>query len=303
MYCPKCGTENPDNAQVCQSCNYGLTSSSTTAPAPATKTSGLAITSLVLGILSILFTVFTGIAAIILGIVALSKIGKSAGHLKGKGLAITGIAVPAAWMLIVVLAILMHVLFSPRMGVTLSQEEEDSGYSVWFSKPLEWKWDFDEHGVCRCDFEQISAGGPVTAVFKGTTRSAIFKGVITAGHERLSAPGLEGVISGEQVVNLTRVAADRGKETVCVTGEFVKTAKPARCRILDAIVGDDNVRLLVEGSVPLSRGVVLFAPRSLIHNESSSRATFTFVLSSGNQVTVPPGSALAISASGDLSCK
>jgi hypothetical protein len=26
MYCPKCGKENPDNAQLCQSCNYVLTS-------------------------------------------------------------------------------------------------------------------------------------------------------------------------------------------------------------------------------------------------------------------------------------
>ncbi|MHC4486658.1 MAG: zinc-ribbon domain-containing protein, partial [Planctomycetota bacterium] len=51
MYCPKCGTENPDDAQLCRSCSWVLTSTSTTAPAPDAKTSGLAITALVLGIL------------------------------------------------------------------------------------------------------------------------------------------------------------------------------------------------------------------------------------------------------------
>lgn len=58
----------------------------------ATRTSGLAITSLVLGILSFLFSILTGIPAIICGIIALIKINNSQGAVGGSGLAIGGIA-------------------------------------------------------------------------------------------------------------------------------------------------------------------------------------------------------------------
>jgi len=96
MYCPKCGTENPDDAQLCRFCSWVLTSISTIAPSPDAKTSGLAITSLVLGILSIFTLFLTALPAIILGIISIFKIEKSAGQLKGKGLAIAGITVPSA---------------------------------------------------------------------------------------------------------------------------------------------------------------------------------------------------------------
>lgn len=64
----------------------------TLSPAPTPKTSGLAITSLVLGITSFFcFGFLTGIPAIILGIVALNKIPKSGGTQTGRGLAIAGL--------------------------------------------------------------------------------------------------------------------------------------------------------------------------------------------------------------------
>jgi hypothetical protein len=91
MYCPKCGKENPDDAQLCHSCGSVLMSTPTQSQNADTKTSGLAIASLILGILSAF--IITGIAAIILGIVALVKIRKSSGQLKGKGLAVAGIGI------------------------------------------------------------------------------------------------------------------------------------------------------------------------------------------------------------------
>jgi len=61
-------------------------------PIGPVKTSGNAIASLVLGILSVLGCIFfTGIPAVICGIMSLSSIGKSNGRLEGKGLAIGGI--------------------------------------------------------------------------------------------------------------------------------------------------------------------------------------------------------------------
>ena len=96
MYCPKCGAENPEGVQLCRSCSWVLTSTSTVAISPDAKTSGLAITALVLMILSFFTFFLTAIPAIISGIVALVKIEKNGGRLKGRGLAIAGIATPAA---------------------------------------------------------------------------------------------------------------------------------------------------------------------------------------------------------------
>lgn len=116
MYCPKCGTENPDGAQLCRSCSWPLRSVSAALPRPEAKTSGLAIASLVMAILSPFSCLLTGIPAVILGIVALVKIDKSAGRLKGKGFAVAGIAIPPASlpMVALLLGIMMPALARTR---------------------------------------------------------------------------------------------------------------------------------------------------------------------------------------------
>jgi prepilin-type processing-associated H-X9-DG protein len=108
MYCPKCGAENPDNAQVCSSCSSALSSTSVPPAPPVAKTSGMAIASLVLAILSPFTCLVTAIPAIILGIVGLCKINKSAGQLKGQGLAIAGICIPA--VSVPLIALMMGIL-------------------------------------------------------------------------------------------------------------------------------------------------------------------------------------------------
>lgn len=107
MYCPKCGKENPDDAQLCHSCSSILTSTPTQAPDLGSKTSGLAIASFVLGMLGFCTFFITSIPAIILGIVGFVKIGKSGGKLKGKGFAIAGIVL-ALMIPILMIPILMH---------------------------------------------------------------------------------------------------------------------------------------------------------------------------------------------------
>ncbi len=116
MYCPKCGVENPDGAQLCSSCSWVLTGVSTIGPAPDARTSRLAVASLVLAILSFFTFFITAIPAFILGLVSIFKIEKSAGKLKGRGLAIAGIAVPPAAVIpfALMLAILMPAIASTR---------------------------------------------------------------------------------------------------------------------------------------------------------------------------------------------
>jgi prepilin-type processing-associated H-X9-DG protein len=94
-YCPKCGTTNSEDVQSCSSCGAFLISKSQTIAKPIIpKTSGMAIAALVLGILTLGFAIFTGLPAIILGIIALGNIEKSGGRLTGKGFAIAGIVTP-----------------------------------------------------------------------------------------------------------------------------------------------------------------------------------------------------------------
>jgi hypothetical protein len=108
MNCPKCGTKNPDDAQVCTSC--GSEFKQPTAPAEAIKvtTSRIAIASLVLAILSIcaffsavilnsdilvFFYLGLVISALVLGIISLAQVGLSAGRIAGLGFTITGVII------------------------------------------------------------------------------------------------------------------------------------------------------------------------------------------------------------------
>lgn len=67
-------------------------------PADTPRTSGKAIASLLCGIGSLFCTFFTAIPALILGIMALSEIGKSGGQRTGKGVAIAGIVLSVVGM-------------------------------------------------------------------------------------------------------------------------------------------------------------------------------------------------------------
>lgn len=81
--------------------------------APASRTSGFAIASLIFGILSIFLFILASIPAIICGIVALIRIGNSRGRLTGKGLAISGIVVGMLFTLLLP-AILLPALARAR---------------------------------------------------------------------------------------------------------------------------------------------------------------------------------------------
>jgi prepilin-type processing-associated H-X9-DG protein len=120
MFCPKCGTENVEGAQLCSSCSWVLSSVST-APAPDAKTSKVAIRALVLGILAPFTCLLTTLPAIICGIVGLVKINKSRGQLKGTALAITGMVIP-----IVVLPIIaiMAAIALPALGKARAQAKQ-----------------------------------------------------------------------------------------------------------------------------------------------------------------------------------
>ncbi|MBN1816892.1 MAG: DUF4190 domain-containing protein [Sedimentisphaerales bacterium] len=112
MYCQKCGSQNPDGSTRCFSCGYELVQVSYSAT--ATKTSGLAIATLILGILAPL-TIVTALPAVICGILALVNISGSRGRLKGVGMAVAGILLPILIVpMMMLIAILLPALSQAR---------------------------------------------------------------------------------------------------------------------------------------------------------------------------------------------
>lgn len=93
LICPACGTSVTEVSQFCPHCGKSL-SPVAAAAAPLSyqggpaQTSGKAIASLVCGIINV-FPLF--IVAIVLGHISLSEIKRSAGRLKGEGIAIAGL--------------------------------------------------------------------------------------------------------------------------------------------------------------------------------------------------------------------
>ena len=110
MYCPNCGTENPDEVRFCGNCGAAFGAAPTVAEPIIPKTSGLAIAALILGILSLFTCALTAIPSIICGIISLIKIEKSGGKITGKGFAISGIILPVATLPILLMVILMPAL-------------------------------------------------------------------------------------------------------------------------------------------------------------------------------------------------
>jgi hypothetical protein len=99
LTCSKCGAIQAEGSRFCSVCGNPVLEPQAAAPAVplpppvpapivAEETSGKAVASLICGIINVFpFCV----VAIILGHISLSQIGKSAGRLKGRGLAIAGL--------------------------------------------------------------------------------------------------------------------------------------------------------------------------------------------------------------------
>lgn len=124
MNCPTCGRGNPDEAAFCGGCGSRLAASAAQPPprpypttpqyTPPAPTSGYAVASLVFGLLGLMcmLPLIGQLLGLVLGLVALSKIGKSDGALQGQGMAIAGMAVSGVGLLVVpIMAAIMLPVF------------------------------------------------------------------------------------------------------------------------------------------------------------------------------------------------
>src|SRR5579862_8022755 len=124
MVCSQCGQTVPDGAAFCSNCGQtsgfekaGFPELAPHSDAPgaiaAEKTSGLAIASLVFGMLFLFFPL--SIVAVVLGHVSLSQIKKSAGRLGGRGLAITGLVFGYLGLAIIPLILIIAAIAIPNL--------------------------------------------------------------------------------------------------------------------------------------------------------------------------------------------
>jgi hypothetical protein len=139
--CPKCGYSNEDFSNVCGSCGSPLNDGtempnqfnqpnmygSANMPMQA-KTSGFAITSLVLGIVAVPFiccctylSIALGIAAAIFGFLAKNEIKSSNGLKKGDGMALAGIILGFASAVISLVLIIYVLAFQKETVGNLNQ--------------------------------------------------------------------------------------------------------------------------------------------------------------------------------------
>jgi type II secretory pathway pseudopilin PulG len=133
MICSQCGQALPEGAYFCQKCGAEAkpeaapTGPAAGAPIQQAQTSGLAIGSLICGLFSLF--VLPGIAAVVMGHVALSKIKQSAGRIGGRGVAIAGLVLGYLGLAFVPVTLIIAALAIPNLLRARMAANESSAMS------------------------------------------------------------------------------------------------------------------------------------------------------------------------------
>ena len=118
-FCMRCGTSMNAEDQFCRVCGAPAsalaapTSVPLMVPAAPAQTSGKAIASLVCGLL--FFVPFAFVAAVIFGHLGLSEVKRSAGRLKGDGLAIAGLVLGYMWVVSIPIVLIIAAIAIPNL--------------------------------------------------------------------------------------------------------------------------------------------------------------------------------------------
>jgi len=123
VFCKHCGNALAEGAQFCGACGKAqsdplaaspfLATASAAAPPGPGPTSGKAIGSLICGLMFFVFPI--SIAAIVLGHLALSEIKKSAGRIKGEGMAMVGLVLGYTGIAFIPIVLIIAAIAIPNL--------------------------------------------------------------------------------------------------------------------------------------------------------------------------------------------
>ena len=119
MFCPRCGTENPDEATTCSNCGSSLQMPSAGVPQVVHQplpTSNMALASLIMGILGwVVLPIIGSLLAVILGHAALGEIDRREGQIGGRGMAQVGLILGYVALVLSALSIVAFIVL-PILG-------------------------------------------------------------------------------------------------------------------------------------------------------------------------------------------
>jgi len=152
-FCPNCGTETQPGSFRCVRCGTDVSRlMPPLMPGEGSNSSGLAIASLVLGLMGLCSYGIFGVPGIILGIVAISRINKSQGRLGGKGLAIGGIAAGAGSLLF---SLMLLAVLIPTTLKFIKVMEQTQAKTALYMCHYRQKAFFQENGYYANSFEEL----------------------------------------------------------------------------------------------------------------------------------------------------
>lgn len=184
------------------------------------ETSGLAIASLILGILGFFFSFFTAIPALICGHKALNKIKRSAGTLKGRGKAIAGL-VMGYLVLFIVVPLLLLAIAIPNIG-NINAKARESMISRSMNKVVGHLKDYAaaHQGEYPPTLETALSGPELATAFETMPSNWTQE----AGFDYLGA-GLKPATAGNQLILISRAKGPRG-ERIAVYNDGTVTFEP-----------------------------------------------------------------------------
>lgn len=136
MFCQRCGAENPNEGRFCIQCGaalQGFASAPAAGPAPGGAapslsgtpvTSGKAIGSLICGLMALFPPI--AIVAVVLGHLAISEIRKSAGRIKGQGMAVAGLVFGYMGLMIIPILIVAAIAIPNLLRARIAANESSA---------------------------------------------------------------------------------------------------------------------------------------------------------------------------------
>lgn len=159
MFCPACGNNVSSGERFCRVCGKEVSTSATAAPAVAAgvtpETSGKAIASLISGLF--FFFLPASILAVVFGHLSLRDIRKSAGRVKGEGVAIAGLILGYLGVAFVPFILIIAAIAIPSLlGARIAANESSAVASIRTLNTAEISYSATHNAGFTCSLSDLS---------------------------------------------------------------------------------------------------------------------------------------------------